>query len=104
MRVVELRLKEHQFRDGGFNGRIMSANDASRFQLIAGIVTTHLYIAGYTLTDVHDGYSPVGGFADKAQEPLQLRCVATAISPYDDAPELRCVYDMSEDVFLNTWE
>ena len=104
MAVLVFGLQEHQFCDGTLHGAVITAHDAGFLKMEAGFVTSHLYAASHTLTDIDDCYAAHRGFLEKLDEPRFLRSIAAAVTAEDDATQVRHIEEVAHHVLLDARE
>ena len=94
----------HQFRYGRLNRTVITADDAGVLQLIARIVTVHLYLSADTLADIHHDNIAFGCLAEQIHKPGLLRGIAAPIGAHHNTPKFRRIKHMADQVLLNSGE
>ena len=104
MAILVFGLQEHQFGDGTLHGAVITAHDAGFLKMEAGFVTSHLYAASHTLTDINDCHTAHRGFLEKLDEPRLLRSIAAAVTAEDDATQVGHIEEVAHHVLLDARE
>ena len=99
-----MRLEEHQFGDGTFNRRIVTADDAGFLQMETGVVASHLDASLHALADVDNDLAVAGAFLQGVEQPGALRGIARAEGAHDDGLQIGRVDDVADEVFANAWK